>query len=50
MVKFTWVEIINGIFKAHRDRDKVALKFWQDMWDDTEVEAIYADTFDAMNV
>jgi len=47
-MEFTWIEIINNILKASREGDLVSLKYWQDMWDDTET--VYADTLDLIGI
>lgn len=47
-MRFTWIEIINNILRANRENDMVAMKIWQDMWDETEVE--YADTLDLIGI
>jgi hypothetical protein len=40
----TWIEIVNKILKAHRERDKVAEAYWTDLF--VEVEPTYADSLD----
>jgi hypothetical protein len=45
---YTWIEIINGMLAAGREHDRVAMKFWQDLWDETEID--YADTLDMIGI
>lgn len=46
MPQLTWLEIVNLIFKAHRDGDLVQEKIYMDMLD--EVEPDFADTLDSI--
>lgn len=43
-MELTWIEIVNNIFKAHRDKDLVAEHYWMGILD--EVEPTYADMLD----
>lgn len=43
----TWLEIVNEIFKAHREGNLVEEKILMDMLD--EVEPDFADTLDMIN-
>jgi hypothetical protein len=45
-MNLTWIEIVNNVFKAHREGDLVAKQYWMDELDEVEVD--FADTLDAM--
>jgi hypothetical protein len=45
---FTWLEVANFIFKAHRENDLVSEKYWIDVM--SEIEPDFADTLDLMGI
>lgn len=43
----SWIEVVNEILRAHREKDIAAEKYWQDVLD--ELEPTYADFLDAVD-
>jgi hypothetical protein len=43
----TWIQIVNEVLKAHRNRDMVAEAYWIGLLD--EVEPTYADFLDTID-